>query len=1249
MTKKLTLLFSLILLPLMASAHDIEIQNAQGVTIYYNIVSDKELAVTFKGESGSSYVGEYAGIVVIPEDVFYDRKIYDVTSIGKSAFEGCTGLTSVTIGNKVTSIGKDAFENCSGLIHVVIGSNVTYIGSEAFKATGITTIDIPNSVTAIGKSAFQDCANLTSLTFPNSIISIEEGILTDCINLKIVTIPNSVTAIDEQLLKNCNSLTEVYCYAENVPVTNTRAFEDSNAGNAILYVPAASVDAYKTTSPWNEFGNIVALSIRGDANGDGEVNTNDADFIVDYILGTPSATFNKEAADANQDGEIGMPDVMYIINHNLNGKFPEEKEKSMVLHHSDGTESLIELSTKPLIKFSDDKVQITTNVSQKEYSQDDILSITYKDDETIETNIGIASGTIGEAFYIYRNDGEINGFVRSDVDSIAYSRYDADSIIIHNKIVTQIVYTNDSVFRIPLASIDSVSFVTPKTTYQPGVINLSERLMPYIAGCDSLTISLSASTPSDIIPRVGDKLVTTEMNDIFPIGFAGEVTAVNGTEIICKSVLLEDVFETYYNVSSVYGYVEEEEQQQSSARGIRTNINSIDGKWDRDFTINTIPISYDREISRNVKPYSDLALKGGTGFSVELKPTVHVHVMLIVSKEEGTYLQASVRGNLNVTERASIYGGIEWSHDIPFSKLKVERPVCPYVNFFFEPGLFIRANALASASVTASQDYSFWWTRDWSSKGRNVIRPSAGGRPTGFSLDIEGCIDGSVAAGCYVDIGLALVNSALDKISLRGDIGAEFVGHAMLYNNDIANAEKGTGVYERFRQSSFELNAFVNTSCNLKLAGGLWGASAPLPWNLSGNINTWDVVPTFSDMKFKQSRNDATKADASTLVSGKCLFPVQIGFSVRDENNEEVDDFWDSSSFRNKNRTMSETFSGLSSTGEYTLYPKVKALGIIDMLASPSIEMEKNEMPVMITDFKQTKSEYKVNGFNYNGSDYDYKYSCSVTVGLTNSDNIDNIEDWGYVYEDMSGNITHISLKNYSSPYTDSRYVYYRDEPSSYVRLYEYVKYKNDNEYYYGEAHDYPIKHSVTSCPDHNHPHMIDLGLPSGTKWACCNVGASTPEGYGGHFAWGETNTKSTYNWETYKWGSSWDNVVNIGSDIAGTGYDAATTNWGAPWRMPNLTQIKELLDNCTSVWTTENRVYGRRFTGVNGGSIFLPFAGSHWEEGNLIFVGSCGYYWSSTLDESGPGSACYLYLDPGKVYLDGSNRYASRSVRPVR
>ena len=195
---------------------------------------------------------------------------------------------------------------------------------------------------------------------------------------------------------------------------------------------------------------------------------------------------------------------------------------------------------------------------------------------------------------------------------------------------------------------------------------------------------------------------------------------------------------------------------------------------------------------------------------------------------------------------------------------------------------------------------------------------------------------------------------------------------------------------------------------------------------------------------------------------------------------------------------------------------------------------------------------------------------------------------------------------------------------------------------------------SYTECPDENHPHAIDLGLPSGTKWSCCNVGASVPEDYGNYYAWGETQPKSVYNWETYQHGyynydGDYSHLVNIGNDIAGTEYDAATANWDAPWRMPSLVQCQELLNNCSSEWTTQNGVNGRKFTGPSGGTIFLPAAGYRWN-GELYGAGSYGFCWSSTLNESGPYSAYALRFYSGLAswyyYFD---RYDGQSVRPVR
>ncbi|QFQ11921.1 hypothetical protein C7Y71_002145 [Pseudoprevotella muciniphila] len=133
-----------------------------------------------------------------------------VTSIGKSAFKGCSGLTSITIPNSVTSIGNHAFNDCSNLTSVTIPNSVTSIGDEAFyNCSGLTSVAIPNSVTSIGSNAFYNCTGLTSVTIPNSVTIIENGVFGGCSSLTSVTIPNSVTSIGEWAFMSCTGLTSV--------------------------------------------------------------------------------------------------------------------------------------------------------------------------------------------------------------------------------------------------------------------------------------------------------------------------------------------------------------------------------------------------------------------------------------------------------------------------------------------------------------------------------------------------------------------------------------------------------------------------------------------------------------------------------------------------------------------------------------------------------------------------------------------------------------------------------------------------------------------------------------------------------------------------------------------------------------------------------------------------------------------------------------------------------------------------------
>ena len=203
----------------------------------------------------------------------------------------------------------------------------------------------------------------------------------------------------------------------------------------------------------------------------------------------------------------------------------------------------------------------------------------------------------------------------------------------------------------------------------------------------------------------------------------------------------------------------------------------------------------------------------------------------------------------------------------------------------------------------------------------------------------------------------------------------------------------------------------------------------------------------------------------------------------------------------------------------------------------------------------------------------------------------------------------------------------------------------------YGEVMSFTTENSCATSGTLNGHDWVDLGLPSGMRWATCNVGATTPEGYGDSFAWGETTTKETYSWDTYryydgsnftKYTTSSDNLTTLEASD-----DAATANWGSGWRMPTQTEMQELIDNCTVTWTTQNGVNGRLFTGPNGNSIFLPAAGGRFDS-SLYNGGSTGYYWSSSLDLDNPYKAWHLKFGSGNCDLEIYTRYSGRSVRPV-
>ena len=311
LTVLLTVLMSMV--GTKASAHDIKVENADGVTIYYNYINNKtELEVTYEGYN-ELLAERYIGNVVIPESVTYNGNTYPVTAIGDYAFHFCSKLTAVTIPNSITSIGYRAFRGCSRLTAVTIPNSIVFIGEESFaNCSGLTSViipnsvarmganpfsgcsglkeivvesgnpnydsrencnaiintnsnelisgcrttQIPNSVTSIGDRAFYGCGYLgypMGLTIPNSVTSIGDRVFVECVNMRKITIPNSVTTIGSRVFDYCTGL-QIVILGNSVTSIGEGAF--NNCGLGLIYSLNTTPPSISNTTDYPAFTDI---------------------------------------------------------------------------------------------------------------------------------------------------------------------------------------------------------------------------------------------------------------------------------------------------------------------------------------------------------------------------------------------------------------------------------------------------------------------------------------------------------------------------------------------------------------------------------------------------------------------------------------------------------------------------------------------------------------------------------------------------------------------------------------------------------------------------------------------------------------------------------------------------------------------------------------------------------------------------------------------------------------------------------
>ena len=245
-----------------------------------------------------------------------------VTSIGEFTFKSCWGLTSIVVDGDNPIY--DSRDNCNAIIetstntlirgcnNTIIPQNIKSIGRSAFNyCSGLATLTIPNSVTSIRSEAFYGCSGLITITISESVANIEDFAFRECTSLTSITIPNNVTSIGDYAFEGCRSLT--YVKVDNKTPVNLYDNTFSNSRNCILCVPVGCKASYSSAAYWNSFRKIIEFH-EGDVNADEKTNVLDVVDIARFVVKTPSDSFVEIIADINRDGSVNLSDAVVLVN-----------------------------------------------------------------------------------------------------------------------------------------------------------------------------------------------------------------------------------------------------------------------------------------------------------------------------------------------------------------------------------------------------------------------------------------------------------------------------------------------------------------------------------------------------------------------------------------------------------------------------------------------------------------------------------------------------------------------------------------------------------------------------------------------------------------------------------------------------------------------------------------------------------------------------------------------------------------------
>lgn len=713
------------------------------------------------------------------------------------------------------------------------------------------------------------------------------------------------------------------------------------------------------------------------------------------------------------------------------------------------------------------------------------------------------------AFYIYRNDGGFNAFLINEVVRMGFSPVGEDSVTCDHNVVHEIE-TVDSLYRIPVAAIDSVSFITPETVVKPNAIDISDLVDKYLVEQQGLSLLFKSDFPANAL-SVGDKVFTTNTSEIIPCGFIGSVSSIepNGelTTINCDLLYPDEVFDSYYCV-----FEDDEDDGMETRAEESTDVPQTTPFIKYTFDIAKIKEDFDLETSDLSGDMSENMLfknqQPSARYSSENK--IKFTGVLIADKKLGNYFKLSYvfTDNFNVNMTGSYHMEGQCS-----GSTRTKNIATPWTFMYPSVDYDIYAKIYGDFQC---EDFKF-----------------------GGTLIVSGSFEGNIDSKKDED---AFLKSKVPTVKFIPANSGNFIGDGTI---------------------SFQLEPDIDMSFPVPNAIGAYSSSRiKLIMNddncpqmsiddMKKGTDGYDYLMTLNDIEIVGDVNGTTRGFKGFHKD----YPRQITYAVWEKDSYE-------STFINEN------------------YMKVPAF------------IKNNEKK---KDVLSTTAVGKV--------------FVPVKVGAALKQNDESLNYQAY-HEKF-----HSVLTDYTVDFSGKKTDEMEEVPM--------VKWCGI---------ELQARFDDFKCDNDNHPHAVDLGLPSGTKWCCMNVDASQPHEYGGYYAWGDLVPERPVTDFFYKQNNSYHHGIrhHWGSDISGTEHDVATVRMGNKWRTPTHKEVEEMWKHCTFSFVRVHGVKGFIFMGPNGNKIFLPGAGHIEYGGNEFRNYGQADYWTSTSHETNDEYAWGLLLkDP--------------------